>query len=296
MKFRGHETFSIRKGWLSKGLRCVVKNPSVFVAKDENAMDVLGIGSNMVKSLRYWLQATMLTSEPNSGQRDQLLTALGKLINEYDPFFEEIGTLWLIHHSLSTNKEMATSWYLFFNKFDSVEFDEDDFCGFVRKYATIFDSEKVPSDRTIGDDYKCIINTYYSKNQMSSIKDNPEDNFECPLSELGLISFVKSNSIGNRVYRKQTPNIESIPIEIALAMILYFANGKDEILISSLVKDENSISKICNLDTANLLLVLYSLEQSRYINVIRTAGLDVIRITTNMTYEDCIKAYYNKIN
>ena len=56
MKFRAHDTFFIRKGWLSKGMRCVVKKPDVFIAHDENPMDVLGIGANMVKALRYWLQ------------------------------------------------------------------------------------------------------------------------------------------------------------------------------------------------------------------------------------------------
>ena len=50
MKFRAHDTFFIRKGWLSKGMKAVHSKPDVFVAKDGNPMDVLGIGSNMVKS------------------------------------------------------------------------------------------------------------------------------------------------------------------------------------------------------------------------------------------------------
>ncbi len=53
MKFRAHDTFFIRKGWLSKGMKYVCIKSDVFVAKDENPMDVLGIGANMVKALRY---------------------------------------------------------------------------------------------------------------------------------------------------------------------------------------------------------------------------------------------------
>ena len=60
MKFRGHETFSIRKGWLNKGMREVAADPTVFSAKQHNPMDVFGIGSNMVKSLRFWLSAVGL--------------------------------------------------------------------------------------------------------------------------------------------------------------------------------------------------------------------------------------------
>ena len=63
MKFRAHDTFFIRKGWLSKGMKCVKAKNDVFVSKVENPMDVLGIGSNMVKALRYWLQTVGLTVE-----------------------------------------------------------------------------------------------------------------------------------------------------------------------------------------------------------------------------------------
>lgn len=65
MKFRAHDTFFIRKGWLSKGMKCVKAKNDVFVSKEENPMDVLGIGSNMVKALRYWLQTVELTVDQN---------------------------------------------------------------------------------------------------------------------------------------------------------------------------------------------------------------------------------------
>ena len=50
MKFRAHDTFFIRKGWLSKGMKAVQECPDLFVSKKENPMDVLGIGANMVKN------------------------------------------------------------------------------------------------------------------------------------------------------------------------------------------------------------------------------------------------------
>ena len=80
MKFRAHDTFFIRKGWLSKGMRCVFNNPVVFISRDENPMDVLGLGANMVKALRYWLQAVGLTEEPPRGRRMLQLTRHGEII------------------------------------------------------------------------------------------------------------------------------------------------------------------------------------------------------------------------
>ena len=73
MKFRAHETFFIRKGWLSKGMKNVINKPNVFVDKLNNPMDTLGIGANMVKSLRYWLQVTGLTVEGKGKVREQNL-------------------------------------------------------------------------------------------------------------------------------------------------------------------------------------------------------------------------------
>ena len=61
MRFRAHETFAIRKGWLHKGMKNVVNSPTVFIDKDVNPMEKLGLGTNMVKALRYWLQVAGLT-------------------------------------------------------------------------------------------------------------------------------------------------------------------------------------------------------------------------------------------
>ena len=51
MKFRAHDTFFIRKGWLNKGLSQVKRDGSVFISKTQNPMDVFGIGNNIRKAL-----------------------------------------------------------------------------------------------------------------------------------------------------------------------------------------------------------------------------------------------------
>ena len=91
MRFRGHETFHIRKGWLNKGIRNVMTASDVFISKEENPMDVLGIGANMVKALRYWLQAVGITEEPSRGKRSQTFTRFGELIYGHDQYIEEIS-------------------------------------------------------------------------------------------------------------------------------------------------------------------------------------------------------------
>ena len=41
MKFRAHDTFFIRKGWLSKGMKYVYVKPDVFVDKNENPIRIV---------------------------------------------------------------------------------------------------------------------------------------------------------------------------------------------------------------------------------------------------------------
>ena len=139
MKFRAHDTFFIRKGWLSKGMRNVVANRDVFVTKDKerNPMDVLGIGANMVKALRYWLQVVGLTEEPSKGKRYQSLTSFGEIVYKQDPYIEEMGTLWLLQYQLAKNKEEATAWYFFFNEFNMVEFTREEFVQSLQNYMTL---------------------------------------------------------------------------------------------------------------------------------------------------------------
>ena len=154
MKFRAHDTFFIRKGWISKGMRYVDKSKGeVFISKSENPMDVLGIGANMVKALRYWLQAIGITEEPKSGRRTQKFTDFGKLVFEHDKYIEEMGTLYLLHYKLASNREQATSWYFFFNEFGLSDFTKDDFAVQIGNFIKINDKDANVAARSIDDDF-----------------------------------------------------------------------------------------------------------------------------------------------
>lgn len=293
MKFRGHETFFIRKGWLYKGMNNVVTEPGVFQGAAGNPMDVLGLGANMVKSLRYWLTVSRLTSEPKSGRRNQELTELGKIIYENDPYMEEIGSIWLVHYMLATNENEATSWYLFFNEFNKSEFDEDDFHSCIMKYIRMNENASMPSDRVIGDDFTCVMNTYVPRIRLNPTKVHPESNIDCPLGELELVDVVDKKK---GVYKKAVPKLDMLPDLILLASIIDTNDNAKEIRISTLQNEKKQIGKLFNLDSISLINVLYKLEKTGYIKVIRTAGLDVIQITTDMSFYDCVKTYYKELN
>ena len=71
MKFNGekaafgrHETFALRFGWLTKGAQALMSGDPVFEAEDATVR--LGVGKNMVSSIRYWLQAARIIERGQS--------------------------------------------------------------------------------------------------------------------------------------------------------------------------------------------------------------------------------------
>lgn len=294
MKFRAHDTFFIRKGWLSKGMRNVVANKDVFVTKekDRNPMDVLGIGANMVKALRYWLQAVGLTTEPTKGQRFQTLSSLGEIVFENDPYIEELGTLWLLQYQLAKNKSDATAWYYFFNEFNMVEFTREDFIQGLQNYVLM--EQEQAAIRSLNDDFSCIISTYVSRAKNTAVKISPENNIECPLGELGLIDVI-SKTGNNIVYKKSIPSPESINPWIALAIIYDQANNNTEISLSNLLSMPCNIGKVFNLDSISMIELLHHAERTGLLKIVRTAGLDFIKIEEGHSFIDCVKKYYEEI-
>ena len=61
--FARHETFHPRYGWFRKAYWFAARNPSVFGRSD--APVIIGVGKNMVRSIRFWgLAAKLLVEDP----------------------------------------------------------------------------------------------------------------------------------------------------------------------------------------------------------------------------------------
>lgn len=293
MKFRAHDTFFIRKGWLSKGMRCVSKKPDVFISHDENPMDVLGIGANMVKALRYWLQAVGLTVEASKGKRIQRFTELGERIYEHDTYIEELGTLHLLQYRLASQKEEATAWFFFFNEFSMLEFSREDFVTALQKYTKMVDNETDYAMRSLNDDFQCIINTYLPRYKSNPAKVSPENSIDCPFGELGLIDILNKRK---KTYKKSVPVSNTLNPYVVLAVIVDNAKGRKEISLNELLTAPCNIGRVFNLDSIAMLDVLYRIEKLELIKINRTAGLDVINIQGELSFLSCVDRFYASID
>jgi hypothetical protein len=95
-KFSGHETFPCRYAWLPKAYAALKVNERVF-ADEDGAMIALGVGKNMARAIRFWVQAAGIAEPAAGGFKG---TTFGNAVfgkHGLDPFLEDIRTLRTVH-------------------------------------------------------------------------------------------------------------------------------------------------------------------------------------------------------
>lgn len=277
VKLKGHESFLLREGWLTKGLLCVQEDNRLFTGV--YSADKLGVGTNMVKSIRHWMQAFKLINE---SQRDgTTLSDLGEVIATNDIYFEDIFTLWLLHSNIAKNSERSTIWYLFFNKCGVEEFNKEDLLIILKKELFKYSETDTAPETSIKDDIDVLLNMY----RKSGNNDDPEDKNSCPMALLGLIKKE------NEVFIKQQPDLR----KISEWVVLYELSCKfvDEKSLSIDVIAEE-IGNIYHMTRVTVNGFLDRLDNSGYIKVDRTAGIDVIYPINMLQPIDVIKEYYKQ--
>lgn len=179
--FAGHQTFSFRHGWLKKAVDAV-RQDSLALSRDD-AIVTLGVGKNMVESIRHWGLATkMLTDASARGLAVSRLGAL--LLGEWDPFLEDPASLWLLHWLLVSNTGKAGVWHITFGFYPQPFFTKAGLNEFVSRFAESRGARPRPS--TLERDVDCLVRTYVP----SAPGDGSvlEETFDCPLTELSLLS------------------------------------------------------------------------------------------------------------
>ena len=171
------------------------------------------------------------------------------------------------------------------------EITRESFISDIQSYISVEEPEIKVSEKSLGDDFDCIIKTYFKSNSSDF---NPESNFESPLTELGLIRLLDKK---NKIYSKMAPSFATINPLIILAIIIR-ENEKEkatDIKISKIEKDPGNIGKIFNLDKIQVAQYLDNLQNQGLIKVVRSAGLDIVKLQTKMSFIECIKKYYESL-
>lgn len=290
-KLKGNESFDIREGWLNKGLSAIENNPSVFSRSE--AADILGVGTKMVKSIRFWLLASGLVKERinRNAPRSLVITEdFGEIVMRYDRYFEDIFTLWLIHYRVVKNTDYCTVWYLFFNFFDAYDFTK---ATMADKFTDDIVNNCEKADRSIrqsvDSDCSSVIKMYNAV--QASAEDDPEDNTSSPFADLGLVKR-SGNEKGH--YVKMKPVFDTIDRLVLLYIILDNMNEARSVSFDELMNGENNVGKVLNIDRNMLNDYLDLLRQDGYISINRTAGLDMVYVLDNITPTSIMERYYRQ--
>lgn len=289
MQINKHGSFYIRNGWPTKIIDAVELDSHIFSPNNElNAVDTIGVGRVMVKSMRYWANALGITTE--SKDQDGVchrLTELGQVIANSDRYCTDRGTLWLLHRNLALNNDDATAWSWAFNKYSEILFDKTSFVEAFQAYLQC--NGAVYVHKAVEKEFDCFKNTYVSDQAFSLNKIIEEDTvpFFAPLK---LIEYK-----GNGIFEKRRIPVKEIPTDIFTICILmdnqkHFETNR-QVSVDLLYEEENQVGKYMNLSYSVLIALLQKIENLGYIKLTNNFGNRHIEIL-DISVQNLLSAHY----
>jgi len=212
-----------------------------------------------------------------SKKRTLKKTRLGLIINEYDSFLEDEGTIWLLHYLAASNKYFVI-WNRFFNYiYQKKEFELDEI-------LNLFTDLK-------GEISDYSYNHHIRKEVVSILIDAY---IKRRFKKLNLISKLDIND-NNFLINSQS----SVPELIFLAACIKFRNNFFEGATSLEIKDiymhNSSPGRMFLLNNKKTDLILENLKRKRRIGIESQANLNQIRFSNDINFEEIVREYYEQI-
>lgn len=240
--FSGHDSFQCRQLWLKKGYDFVQEGKSF---NDEDAVVKLGVGKNMVSSIRFWLKTFNIINSKD------IPTEFGRRLfddeNGYDPFLEDEASLWLLHYQLVKNG-FASIYHIIFNEFrkEKLFFNKETFVNYVKRIGES-NPELNFNENTIAKDFIVFVNLYKTDPESKDV----EDSFSGILSELELLK--KTGKGKEEQFFIENSERDNLPESILLFSILDNLTYGNSISLNSLEFDLNSPGSIFALNRSGLM-------------------------------------------
>ena len=232
--FSGHESFFCKPLWLKKAYDAMNEGVN-FTSPD--AVASLGVGKNMVASIRFWSRAFGLSINdiPTPFARSIFDTDFG-----YDPFLEDEGTLWLLHYYL-LNKKVASLYHLTFLDFqrEKREFDRNQLLAFVRRKCSVPEQKNVYNENTVKKDIGVLLHNYVMPTDIRSNED-----FSAIFLDLGLI-----NALGSDRYSFNETDPSHIHPDVLLYTLLDYKGEDNTISLDGM----QEVALIFGLSLTNLI-------------------------------------------
>lgn len=275
--FSGHESFPCKTLWLKKGYDFVKEHGNW---NDADSVVKLGVGKNMVASIRYWMRAFGLT------QNDVLADIANYIFdsdNGKDPFIEDLGTLWLLHYLLVSTGE-ATLYKLIFTRFqrERLTFEREHLVSFVKRTMTEDGRLKTYNENTVKKDVGVLLQNYVQPQKPQSMED-----YSSLLIDLDLIR----QSQDGKQYTFNVEGKRQLPLVILLFAIVN-EKGDDNSVDYDTLQTIGNMLCLNDMEIINMLMAL----QVKYPDLLRysdTAGLRQVQFLKNVSSEQVLTYYYD---
>lgn len=280
--FSGHESFSCKSLWLKKGYDFVKSNKK-FTNPD--AVVDLGVGKNMVASIRYWLKAFgIYENDSISWLGDYLFDDVkGK-----DKFIEDLATLWLLHFCLAFLQE-ATIYNLVFCRFqrERNQFTREQVQTFIKLKMAEAGKQSLYNENTVKKDIAVLIQNYTLPNKPQS-----NDDFSSLLLDLDLIRWNSED----KEYHFNVDGKRNVTKEIFLFALLTLKEQDRDNTISYDTIQERIGLIFCMQDseTINMLKELSS-EYSEFIAYSDMAGIRQVQFIKDLDKKQVLDNYYETL-
>lgn len=280
--FSGHESFQCRHLWLKKGYEFVKKKRSF---NDEDAVVYLGVGKNMVASIRFWMKAFNILSSD-----DKLTEFAHQLLADdgFDPYIEDEATLWLLHYQL-VKKGFASTYSIVFNELrrEKIEFTKENFLNYIKRKSELEKSFNA-NEKTLSEDFSVFVKMYLRSDTQTKDK---EDSFSGLLTELDLVKSYRKGKDDFFIIENNERN--EIPDEIILYAILDNESFEASVNLNSIEMNSNSVGAVFAINRIGLMSKIENLSQKySYLTFNDQAGIKELQFKKRPTPTSILEKYY----
>lgn len=277
--FSGHESFPCKSLWLKKGYDFVIAGNDF---NSPEAVIGLGVGKNMVASIRFWLKAFGIT------ENDEI-TPLGHYLFDEnkgkDKYLEDIATLWLLHFNLVFSEE-ATLYKMFFCGLqrERTHFEREQVLTYVKLRMVEAGKMTLFNENTVKKDIGVLLQNYTLPRKPQSNED-----FSSLLIDLDLI---RQNAEG-RGYYFNIDGKRKITKEIFLYGLLKMKeqDGDNTISFDTIQERIGLLFCMQDFETIDMLKVLAN-DYKGYLAYSDVAGIRQIQFIKDLDVKQVLDDYY----
>ena len=276
--FSGHESFHCKSLWLKKGYDFLLSGGKFT---DADSVVKLGVGKNMVASIRFWLRAFGLSN------MDDVTKIADYLFNSdtgRDPYSEDLNTLWLLHFLL-INYRVASLYNLVFVDYqrERKEFTRSELQTYIRRKCSVPEQKNVYNENTVKKDIGVLLKNYVSPKDLKNIED-----FSALLIGLNLIISKPQDT-----YYFREVTVKEIAPEVILFALLSLGDSEKTISLDGLQR----ISLIFCLPMISLIEIIRSLEQLYPGAIVFSdnSGIKNVQFRIELDKFDVLDNYYNSL-